>query len=128
MSTVSPTLARRLSATQAEHARPHLMVLLERIAPGPGIPSGTGRLRRSPMSCGNDGDEAITVELSTDEQGGAQPSCVAFGTIMGGPHVHELAVAGSHQRSLSGPEPVEATQTGPPRARGSCRPGVPRRR
>jgi hypothetical protein len=40
-----------------------------------------------------DDDEAVTVHLSTDEQGGAQPSCVAFGTVLGGPHVQSTSVA-----------------------------------
>jgi hypothetical protein len=40
-----------------------------------------------------DDDEAVTVDLSTDEQGGAQPSCVAFGTVLGGPHVQGTSVA-----------------------------------
>ena len=42
-----------------------------------------------------DDDEAVTVDLTTDEQGGAQPTCVAFGMVLGGPHVQEPAVAGA---------------------------------
>lgn len=34
-----------------------------------------------------DDDEAITVDLSTDEQGGSPPNCAAFGSFTGGPHV-----------------------------------------
>ncbi|MDQ3645016.1 MAG: hypothetical protein M3356_05865 [Actinomycetota bacterium] len=34
-----------------------------------------------------DDDEAITVDLSTDEQGGSPSNCAAFGSFTGGPHV-----------------------------------------
>lgn len=40
-----------------------------------------------------DDDEAITIDLSTNEQGGAQPLCAAFGTILGGPHVRAASTA-----------------------------------
>jgi hypothetical protein len=40
-----------------------------------------------------DDDEAVTIELSTDEQGGDQPSCVAFGTFLAGPHAVDASAA-----------------------------------
>lgn len=41
-----------------------------------------------------DDDEAVTVDLSTDEQGGAQPSCLVFGTAFAGPHAVDASIAG----------------------------------
>jgi hypothetical protein len=40
-----------------------------------------------------DDDEAVTIDLSTDEQGGAQPSCLAFGSFSAGPHAVNASVA-----------------------------------
>ena len=41
-----------------------------------------------------DDDEAVTVDLSTDEQGGARPSCLVFGTAFAGPHDVGESIAG----------------------------------
>ncbi|HEV2062180.1 MAG TPA: hypothetical protein VGR12_04940 [Solirubrobacteraceae bacterium] len=40
-----------------------------------------------------DDDEAIAIDLSTDEQGGDGRTCVAFGMILGGPHAVNASVA-----------------------------------
>jgi hypothetical protein len=41
-----------------------------------------------------DDDEAVTIDLSTDEQGGARPSCLVFGTAFAGPHAVGAIIEG----------------------------------
>ena len=41
-----------------------------------------------------DDDESVTVDLSTAEQGGAQPTCIVFGTAFAGPHAVDASIAG----------------------------------
>jgi hypothetical protein len=41
-----------------------------------------------------DDDEAVTVDLSTEEPGGARPSCLVFGTAFAGPHAVGASIAG----------------------------------
>jgi hypothetical protein len=40
-----------------------------------------------------DDDEAVTIDLSTEEVGGGSPACIAFGQAAGGPHAVDAAPA-----------------------------------